>query len=291
MTGQAPTGVALDSTDGFFAWKCLKRDELVLLERTKSYTKKRALLEKWLQLSARYPNTKDVDETQRNSTRREIFLELTFQCLAFARQNFWSHVKTSTFFSIVDATHKEVCEVPGPAIPMQKALETLETHFMRHAQQRPPFSMAIFSHTDVKLAMNYLVATYLRHLSMYQFVFGSTNHLHLDVDNTFALVCNSTTTALEDGSFIPESQKLVEANTTQEMTEPEPEEKKEKEKEEDSLVSLEEMNTTVKSKAHKDRFEGALNSELNKMQSALDQKMKEQQVAFEKRMAELEAQA
>jgi hypothetical protein len=57
---------------------------------------------------------------------------------------------------------------------------------LKHSLERPPFSICCFSAPDVALLSDYFSRTYLRHLRLYQFVFGTRNELELRVTNSEA---------------------------------------------------------------------------------------------------------
>jgi len=287
------------ATNGFLAWKDLKQEHLDKLNVVTGFKKKRALLTDYLVLDERYTLEGDGAAVTRNQTRREVYLDLVLACLTFAKQNGWSPLKTSTFYSIVQHTHQECCEVPiGPACSEDKARELVAALLQRHSTQRPPYSMAIFSHNDVVNATDYLNKTYIRHLRMYQFVFGRTQHFFLSATNNTALSVTASLHHLSKGNpaaqvasidHLPNTTTTTTTTTDTDtditeaenstVTEPIPEST-----EGGGVVEEVAVAPTVPGM---EKYEQALNSELSKIQAEMNRRLKEQQEAFDKKVAEL----
>lgn len=274
-------------TNIFLSWHDLQEHQLNELARTKSIPRKREYLSKCLLLDARYPDV-DGDEvaTKQAQRRRNVFLDLAVQSLTFCTQAKYSTLKTSTFFSIVNALHLAAAEQPGPPMPLEKAYGLIENLLLRHGIERPPFAVAIFNPSDVKLAANHIFKTYIRHLKLYQYVFGAHNTLTLQATSTTASRVDQTKfKALEDGKFIPQEEKKTEGEgeggeqpgasvTFAEDAKPEEPEM--------------DLNSYLTTDKDKELFQKVLAKRLEGLQEEMAAKMVAQQKAFAKRLGALE---
>lgn len=106
-----------------------------------------------------------------------ILLDFYFYNLSFARGSGFSATKTSTLFSILKQLHEETTN--SPFATLEDIFDKFKGLLVKHAVQRPPWSVQIFSLEDVKLITDYVSNTYFRHFKLYRYVFNNQQRLNL----------------------------------------------------------------------------------------------------------------
>lgn len=102
-------------------------------------------------------------------TKADLLMDLYFYTLQFCREVGWGPEKTSTFFSIVKATHEET--ISTPFYNLKPVFEVFKDLLLKHSVQRPPWSVAVFDLGDVKTATQWMSTTYFRHFKLYKATF------------------------------------------------------------------------------------------------------------------------
>jgi len=272
------------SKNMFLSWQDLQQHHLQELNHSKSVQQKRDYLSKCLMLDARYPSLGEGDgATVANAQaviRREVFLDLAVQTLTFCRRAAFTPLKTSTFFSIINTLHIAAAEMAGPPMPLEKAYDLVENLLLCHGVERPPFSKSIFTHNDVTMGVQHIIATYLRHLKHYQYVFASFDELALKATGTTARTVDHKVQPLDSATsctpLAEEKEGLLEDDEQPGAAE---------EPGEEAGVDLDAILTTPEERA---MFERALRKELAHLQEDMALKMAEQQQLFEQRLGKLE---
>lgn len=72
-------------------------------------------------------------------------------------------------------------------ISEEQSYEAFKELLLRHAIQRPPHSLAVFSLNDVKKIDLFVQDTYFKHYSMYQYTLTVKDQLELKTKTTFEL--------------------------------------------------------------------------------------------------------
>jgi len=267
----------------FSTWQDLQQHHLYELSKSKSIQQKRDCLSKCLMLDMRYPSQGEGDTfsvaNAQAEQRREIFLDLAVQTLIFCRKAAFTPTKTSTFFSIINTLHIAAAEMPGPPMPIELAYDLAENLLLRHGVERPPFSKAIFMHSDVKQGIQHIISTYLRHLKHYQYVFGMFNELDLKATGTTAYAVEQKFQPLDTATSCTPLQEEKEGACEDE------EQPGAAEAPEEVYVDLDEILKTPEERA---MFERALGEELAKMEEEVNVELLKQQKAFEERLQQLE---
>lgn len=164
----------------FLVWGDInERDTKVLITHSAGQ-KRKTLLAKLLDLPGAYGGSSTNIADPNDAQRIAVFLDLFSNVLDFCAKSKFSALKTSTFLSLVRLTHIKCCEVQGPLVTLGEAYAFFETNLLRHSVERPPFSIAVFAHPEVKALVHFMSEIYFRHLSMYQLVFGTTRQLTLN---------------------------------------------------------------------------------------------------------------
>mmetsp|Transcript_26728 Transcript_26728/g.52678 ORF Transcript_26728/g.52678 Transcript_26728/m.52678 type:complete len:356 (-) Transcript_26728:257-1324(-) len=298
----------------FLPWKDLQEDKLKAVRQIKTTAQKREYLKHAMNLEMNYP-TEDVDaqEAKTNLTRREIFLDLMLSTISFSMRLKFTHIQTSCLVSIVKYVHIAACELPGPPMLLAKAYTMFEDLLLKHSVERPPFSISVFSYADTKAINAHMVATYFRHLKMYQYVFGTINELELDPTTSVALAVPAARfKSLSAATAHTEAAAAAQEDTAdadedggtggdQDAAAEETGEKAEEDGEQESAAAeaapqlavnapnLPPLQNVLKSREEQDMFEKALTYELVKIQKELNEKLAEQQEAFNAKLAEVEA--
>jgi hypothetical protein len=105
----------------------------------------------------------------RDKKRADVIQDFHFYNYAFCKDNAFSAEKTSCFVSIVgrvvQADQGTNTGNVGDSFALFKNL------LLKHSVERPPYSVGIFSPTDVGKITDYIMNSYYRHFNLYKFIF------------------------------------------------------------------------------------------------------------------------
>lgn len=97
-------------------------------------------------------------------------LVLDFHCVnfAFCKENAYSNEKISTLMAIMDfILHTMIDKV----LLVEKGITMLKEILEKHNCHRPPFCILIFNNKEVTQIVNFMLKTFFRHYSLYEYAF------------------------------------------------------------------------------------------------------------------------
>ncbi|KAL3900476.1 MAG: hypothetical protein SGCHY_001316 [Lobulomycetales sp.] len=115
------------------------------------------------------------------SAKQNIVLDMYYHALAFAKSLVLSPEQTSVLFSLIKETHEHA--VSSPFITFEKDFLHFKNLLLAHAINRPPYSIRIFSLSQVKSICDWATQGYFRHYLMYKFAFTRKVGLNLTIGN------------------------------------------------------------------------------------------------------------
>ncbi|BFZ04481.1 hypothetical protein BsWGS_07519 [Bradybaena similaris] len=116
-------------------------------------------------------------DNYRTEPRSAIVMDLFFHTLQFAKQEQFSREKTSAFFSIIKHIF-EMC-IESPFMNNDITHDYFKDLLVCHSVHRPPYSIALFSASDVMRISQHTMNTFFRHFEMYKCAF--TPQVSLDL--------------------------------------------------------------------------------------------------------------
>ncbi|KAK6968610.1 coiled-coil domain-containing protein isoform X1 [Biomphalaria glabrata] len=121
-----------------------------------------------------------LDNWKENS-KAGIVLDLYYHTLQFARDKNFSKEKTSTFFSIIKEIFQVCIETPFGNLDHTFLYfkDLLHCHSVNH----PPYSIELFTPSEVRKISEYTVNTFFRHFKMYKYAF--TAQIRLDINLSY----------------------------------------------------------------------------------------------------------
>eukprot|EP00201_Polytomella_parva_P018872 CAMPEP_0175072598 /NCGR_PEP_ID=MMETSP0052_2-20121109/20011_1 /TAXON_ID=51329 ORGANISM="Polytomella parva, Strain SAG 63-3" /NCGR_SAMPLE_ID=MMETSP0052_2 /ASSEMBLY_ACC=CAM_ASM_000194 /LENGTH=283 /DNA_ID=CAMNT_0016340145 /DNA_START=65 /DNA_END=916 /DNA_ORIENTATION=+ len=234
-------------------------------------------------LLAQYNDIRDVKDP-----RNEIHLDLYVHTLQFGQSLQFDAAKLSGLFSIVKDVHlRSIRE----QLAIESSFSIFKSLILQHSVHRPPFSIGLFSYTEMRRIMDWMLDSYYKHYKLYQYAY--TNRISLSTTTIHPLDTVELpflTPPLEDAMTEGENQaRLAELA-------------KEKEKEaaaaivaaaaaaeQTRLTKLrEEYKASVPIEVKKQVEEG-LERELDSLRKAMESKFEAQHQAALDRLAALEA--
>eukprot|EP00033_Pygsuia_biforma_P003199 GCRY01003510.1.p1 GENE.GCRY01003510.1~~GCRY01003510.1.p1 ORF type:complete len:313 (+),score=59.88 GCRY01003510.1:202-1140(+) len=121
-------------------------------------------------------NTFELDDYESN-LESAILLDFYSQLILFSIKERFSPEKASTFFSIMRKIHAHNIETP--AFHLAELFTLFKQLMLAHSVERPPYSVEIFSFSDVKAITAFADNTYFRHHKLYKFAFTHTEELNI----------------------------------------------------------------------------------------------------------------
>ncbi|CAG5115840.1 unnamed protein product, partial [Candidula unifasciata] len=116
-------------------------------------------------------------DDHRTDSRSAIVMDLFFYTLQFAKREQFSRDKTSAFFSIIKRIFEMCIETPFDNKDLTH--DYFKDLLICHSVQRPPYSLALFSATNVMRISQHALNTFFRHFDMYKYTF--TPEVSLDL--------------------------------------------------------------------------------------------------------------
>jgi len=105
---------------------------------------------------------------QSGGFRREIVADMHYHNYSFCRKCGMSAVKTSCFLSIMKALLEESV---AQRLPVEAASALFLKWLLKHAVERPPKSVGVFSYEDVTRIKDHVHNTFFRHYRLYMYVY------------------------------------------------------------------------------------------------------------------------
>lgn len=107
--------------------------------------------------------------------RTEILCDFHYHNYAFCVERGFTIDKISTFLSIMKHT---LAEAVAQKLLANGAFDVFKRWLLKHSVERPPWSVGIFTHDDVKEITSYVHNTFIRHYQLYMYVYM----IHCDID-------------------------------------------------------------------------------------------------------------
>ena len=257
----------------FLVWTDLNEDECINLTSTTNKSKQRELLIKYMSLN----KSKNM-----NPHKVNIYIEIYMNILSFAIKNKYSSAKISTLISLIKKVH-EYCSVnPNLSINMQNAYKYFEYELLKHCVDRPPFSIAIFSHIDIANIADYFIEYYFKNLNMYQYVFNVKHDLKLNINGALQ-EHNKENPDYDDDADIDDDKDIENNHSNDE---------EEEEVEEEVALSIE--NNKNQEQDHKEEElndeeslnQQLTNEEIKEFDQKLSEKLQQLKIEFEQKLNE-----
>jgi len=117
---------------------------------------------------------------QAEGFKTEILADMHYHNYNFCVSRNFEPNKTSTLLSIIKLVLEEA--VKG-RLPVDNAFDVFKKWLLKHAVDRPPWSVGIFNFDDVKAIMEYVHNTFFRHYRLYMYAFMTRCDLDFRVDD------------------------------------------------------------------------------------------------------------
>eukprot|EP00743_Colponemidia_sp_Colp-15_P002599 GILK01002816.1.p1 GENE.GILK01002816.1~~GILK01002816.1.p1 ORF type:complete len:233 (+),score=36.85 GILK01002816.1:53-700(+) len=112
----------------------------------------------------------DLTENARN----QILADFHFNNFTFAQDNHFSAEKMSTLLSLLKFIQHNAIEAD---MPMEQNFQQFKTLLLRHSVQRPPYSIGVFSESDVRSIADFVTNSFYRHYKLYMYAFNMKKQL------------------------------------------------------------------------------------------------------------------
>jgi hypothetical protein len=147
----------------FLYYADIGQEDLVRVANAKTKAEVRRMLQECLK----------IDEEEGFHT--EILCDFHYHNYAFCVERGFTIDKISTFLSIMKHTLAEAVE---KKLFASDAFDVFKRWLLKHSVERPPWSVGIFTHDDVKEITSYVHNTFIRHYQLYMYVYM----VHCDID-------------------------------------------------------------------------------------------------------------
>lgn len=108
-----------------------------------------------------------------------IEIDLYVYTFLFGLKQKFSTAQLSTLLSVVKKLH-EMC-ISTVFDNQSEVLTYFQELMVQHSVNRPPFSVCIFSPSEVKSINEYILSTYLKHFKLYKYAFTRKVHLNMSL--------------------------------------------------------------------------------------------------------------
>mmetsp|Transcript_77015 Transcript_77015/g.206552 ORF Transcript_77015/g.206552 Transcript_77015/m.206552 type:complete len:301 (+) Transcript_77015:124-1026(+) len=115
--------------------------------------------------------------------RTEILADMHYHNYAFCLSRDFTLVKTSTLLSIMKAV---LDEAQSRRHTVEDAFGVFKDLLLKHSVERPPWSVAIFSFSDVQVIMDHMHNTFFRHYRLYMYAFRTHCSFNFRLDDAAA---------------------------------------------------------------------------------------------------------
>jgi len=125
-----------------------------------------------------------VNVTSNSFPSKVELLRLDFHYMNynFCKKHSYSNEKVSTMLAILDYVFNRMLE---NQLKPEQGLKLLKDLLANHSIQRPPYQIFIFTDDEVANIVQFSMATFLRHFSLYEFAFKPRVELVLRSDPVF----------------------------------------------------------------------------------------------------------
>jgi len=194
----------------------------------------------------------------------EILLDFHTRNLAFTRQHRFTLEKTSCFLGIMDSVFHVGL---NQRLTQTASYDMFRKCLLRHSAQRPPWSIAVFSSSDVQQLTQFALATFFRSYALYEHAFTPHTDMLLITgtrfESSFPPVQQLSLGRGIDPATVPELAAYL--ATAAEAEKPL--------NEDQAAQSMTEKEVSVEL----DPFQQLVTQELKSLESALDEKMKKRE--------------
>ncbi len=138
-----------------------------------------------------------------------VLMDFYCENLEYCLENKLAPEKTSTFFSIMKEVHFQSMD---PDVTLVESFGKFTKLLVSHSVHRPPFSVEIFSQSEVQLLSKYVHNTYYRHFKMYQYVFCPKQVAVIISKDSgdlveLPMICKPLAEALPEEEYLAQQQK------------------------------------------------------------------------------------
>mmetsp|Transcript_36518 Transcript_36518/g.66936 ORF Transcript_36518/g.66936 Transcript_36518/m.66936 type:complete len:201 (+) Transcript_36518:82-684(+) len=116
--------------------------------------------------------------------RTEILADFHYQNYSFCVAKDFSQEKTSTFLSVMRQVLDDAISL---RLDVDCASDVARDWMLKHAVQRPPFSVGIFTYSDVKAALEFAHHTFFRHFKLYMYTFRTLCNMELTLNTSVGM--------------------------------------------------------------------------------------------------------
>jgi hypothetical protein len=194
----------------------------------------------------------------------EILLDFHTRNFAFTRQHRFTLEKISCFLGIMDYVFHVGL---NQRLTQTASYEMFRKCLLRHSAQRPPWSIAVFSHSDVETLTQFALTTFFRSYALYEHAFTPHTDMLLITgtrfESGFPPVQQLSLGSVIDPASVPELAAYLASAAEDENAL----------KEEQAAQSISEKEESIEM----DPFQQMVTRELKSLESALDEKMKKRE--------------
>ena len=130
-------------------------------------------------------------------------LDFHYMNYVFCKDKQFSNEKTSTLLAIFDTVLQRMLE---KSLNTQQGFKMLKQHLMDHSIQTPPYAILIFTQGEIKAILEFALATFLRHYSLYEFAFKPRVDLILRSDPIINTNFNSKLESLDEMEVVDKTE-------------------------------------------------------------------------------------
>lgn len=156
----------------FFLYTRLNQNETKNLKKSKTNIEERRALATIFKLNS-------LLEGGQPSQIELLKLDFAYMNYDFCKQHAFSNEQTSTCLAILDHVFNEML---NSSLKPEQGLKLLRTILSDHTCQRPPFSIFIFTETEVQAIVDFSLTSFLRHFYLYEYAFKPRVELVLRTD-------------------------------------------------------------------------------------------------------------
>jgi len=119
-------------------------------------------------------------DNYKDNLKNGIIIDLYYYTLQYARDQGFSPMQTSAFFSIVKKLFEACIETPYGNL--DQTFEYFKELIHVHSMYTPPAKLLLFSLNEVRNLTAYVINTFFRHFKMYKYAFTPSVRLDLKVN-------------------------------------------------------------------------------------------------------------
>jgi len=145
-------------------------------------------------------------EPEKNTVRVDLF----FYAFVFCKENKFNAEKVSVFLSILLDLFME--DIDNDMKSVDNSFAFFQTRILRHAVERSPHSIYVFSRDDVLGLINFITDTYYRNFRLYRSIFTKKEYMVLQQQLPFNLECVPVVRPLREGILLMTEEELRREN-------------------------------------------------------------------------------